>query len=107
MVIKALVVALLIMGMTLAGCSRGAEVEVSMKDFAFTPREVSIKVGDRVTWVNDDIEPHTATTEAWDSGAINPGQNYSRTFDTPGTFKITCQFHPDMIGQVTVTARGR
>ena len=101
---KAMVPALLILVMTLAGCSQSANVQVNLKNFVYTPPEVSIKVGDRVTWNNIDIEPHTVTSEAWDSGAINPGRSYSRTFDTPGTSNTNCQFHPDMVGKITVTA---
>lgn len=102
---RALVFTLLVAVTIIAGCTRGAEVKVSMKNFLYTPKEVTISVGDKVTWINDDVEPHTVTTADWDSGAIDVGQSYSRVFDTQGTFEILCQFHPDMIGKVTVNPR--
>ncbi len=90
----------------IASCTRGAEVKVSMKNFLYIPAEVTIKRGDGVIWTNDDIEPHTVTTADWDSGAINPGESYSRTFDTAGTFEIYCVFHAGMVEKVIVTQPG-
>ena len=69
----------------------------------FEPATIKIKTGDTVTWVNNDKETHTITSwrqyqdesyvvytelgKIWDSGDIEPGGNYSRTFDTAGRFE--------------------
>ncbi|MBI2851665.1 MAG: cupredoxin domain-containing protein [Chloroflexi bacterium] len=102
---KTIAIMFVVMAAMVAGCARGAEVKVSMKDFAYSPREVNIRVGDRIRWANIDVEAHTVTTMIWDSGAIEPGKSYSRLFDAAGSFEIKCQFHPDMVGRVAVTAR--
>ncbi len=44
--------------------------QVSIKGFAFTPQEVTVKVGDTVTWTNEDAAYHTVTGGAWDSGDL-------------------------------------
>ncbi|MBI4283238.1 MAG: cupredoxin domain-containing protein [Chloroflexi bacterium] len=102
---KVVVIALLLPAVIIAGCAGSAEVKVSMKDFLYIPKEVTINVGEKVTWINDDVEPHTVTTKDWDSGAINTGQSYSHVFSTAGTFEVLCLFHPGMIGKVTVNPR--
>jgi len=58
-----------------------------------------------VIWVNNDAVPHTATgenTEILQSGTIEPGDDFTQTFDTPGTYAYYCEFHPDMTGTVIV-----
>ncbi len=69
---------------------------VVIKDFAFTPATVTIKVGETVTWRNDDGVPHDATSPDWTSGSISSGQSYTRAFDTAGTFTYVCKVHPAM-----------
>lgn len=71
-------------------------VTVVIKDFAFTPASVTIKVGDTVTWRNDDGVPHDATGDGWTSGSISSGQSYTRAFDKAGTYTYVCKVHPAM-----------
>jgi plastocyanin len=71
-------------------------VTVAIKNFAFAPATVTIKVGDTVTWRNDDGVPHDATSATWTSGQISAGQSYTRTFDAAGTFSYVCKVHPAM-----------
>lgn len=70
----------------------------------FVPSAVSIKVGEAVTWRNDDPQTHTTTSDAplWDQTRA-PGQIFSRTFTATGTFPYHCNIHPAMTGTVTVT----
>jgi plastocyanin len=80
---------------------------VSVHDFAFTPTQVDIKAGTRVTWVNcgsSSSASHTSTSDtgAWDSGLLAPGQTYTRQFDNTGSFPFHCTPHPFMTGTVTV-----
>ena len=51
-----------------------------------------------MTWTNRDVAPHTATADggAFDSGRLDQGKAYGRTFATPGTFPYHCTFHPNM-----------
>ncbi len=68
---------------------------------------VVVKAGTTVTWENRDNTQHTTTSTAspplWDSGILNPGQQFSHTFNTPGTFSYICNVHP-MAGTVVVVS---
>ena len=89
-----------------AGADAAAEsVAVEIKDFAFNPPEITVPVGGSVTWTNDDSAPHTATgldREVLQSGAIAPGESFTQTFDTAGTFDYFCEFHANMKGSIVV-----
>ncbi len=85
-----------------------ASASVEIKNFAFNPGTVTVKVGTKVTWTNNDSAPHTVTS---DSGSplnsksiLSPGQSFSYTFTTAGTFPYHCTIHPTMKGQVVVTS---
>jgi plastocyanin len=81
--------------------------DVAIKNFVFSPANITVKKGTAVTWVNQDSTAHTVTENDGqtgpDSGPMANGQSYSFTFDTAGTFKYHCTFHPEMVGTVTVT----
>src|SRR5829696_5383987 len=87
---------------------QGAAFDVSVVDFAFEPGTVSVPVGATVTWTNTGTRPHTVTADdgSFDSGRLDPGEQFSQTFDQPGTFSYFCGFHPDMQGSIVVTEQG-
>src|SRR4029453_19182222 len=68
--------------------ARAATQTVTMGNFAFSPATVTVTAGDTITWTNDDAIVHTATsaTGAFDSGDLAPGDSYSVTFTTAGTY---------------------
>ena len=79
----------------------GATIEV--KDFAFQPKSVTIRVGEAVTWVNRDTASHTATAiGSWDTGIFAPGASRSITFTTSGTYPYFCLLHSIMFATITV-----
>ncbi|HEX9775107.1 MAG TPA: plastocyanin/azurin family copper-binding protein [Actinomycetota bacterium] len=69
---------------------------------AFTPREVTIKAGETVTWTNDDAQAHTVTADddAFDSGFIEATESFSLTFEEAGTYRYFCTPHPWMKGTI-------
>lgn len=75
---------------------------ITLQDFTFSPKAVTVKVGDSVTWTNADSVPHTVTSEAFDSGSLAQGQSFTYTFDKAGTFDYKCSIHPTMTGTVNV-----
>jgi len=81
--------------------------KVSIAGFAFAPQATMVKVGDSITWSNDDGSPHTVTFKdgSGGSGALSPGQTFARAFDKPGTYDYFCSFHPYMTGSVVVQAK--
>lgn len=89
----------------LAGTALAADQDVAISGFTFSPRTVTVNVGDTVTWTNSDAQAHTATSgSAWNTGDIAGGESASITFQTAGTFDYICAIHPTMTG--TVIARG-
>lgn len=77
---------------------------VSIHDRTFDPAQLDVAPGTTVTWVNEDVEPHTVTANdgLFDSGVLEPGASYSVWFDGAGTVPYHCALHPDMQGSVVV-----
>jgi len=71
---------------------------------AFAPDSLNVGVGTTVTWMNTDTVAHTSTSDgnAWNSGSLAPGGQFSFAFQSPGTFSYHCAIHPGMIGTVVV-----
>ena len=82
-----------------------AQVAVSIKDFAFGPADIQAKVGDTVTFTNDDTAPHTATLDdgSCSTGTISPGSSDGLTFTAAGTYPFHCKIHSSMKGTITVS----
>jgi plastocyanin len=83
----------------------GGGAEVSQEDISFQPAEVTVGVGDTVTWTNNDSVDHDVTADNFSSGepgGMAPGENFEQTFDEAGTFDYVCTVHPGMEGTVVV-----
>lgn len=87
--------------------------EVWMEGNSFTPSSREVEEGTRVTWINMSDMVHTVTSGTdgshdgqFDSGDINPGDDYSYTFTEAGTYEYYCIPHVSqgMTGTITVTA---
>jgi plastocyanin len=74
----------------------------------YMPMTITVHKGDRIKWRNVSSAglQHTSTSKAWNSGALNPGQSFTRRFSALGTFKYHCRFHGSqgMIGTIKVVA---
>jgi predicted secreted protein with PEFG-CTERM motif len=76
----------------------------------FIPYEITVNVGDEVTWSNDDTAAHTVTAGSaadgpsgvFDSSLFMAGTTFSYTFDVEGEFPYFCMVHPWMQGIVNV-----
>lgn len=94
----------------LAAADEGA-TNVDITNFAFGPGDLdtgyllSVPVGTTVIWTNRDSTAHTTTSVdgVWNSTPLQPGDTFSYTFTTPGSYKYYCAFHPFMKGTITVT----
>ncbi len=85
--------------------ARQTDHQVSIRKFVFKPAELVITVGDRVTWTNLDIAPHTATEFSeglWDTGELSRNDTNTIVFNEPGSFTYYCVFHPHMKGVIQV-----
>jgi plastocyanin len=73
---------------------------------SFSPNPIEVKVGETVTWINDDDSGrHTVTSKdgVFNSGMMGRGQSFSYTFDKAGEYPYFCEPHPSMVGTVVVT----
>jgi plastocyanin len=72
----------------------------------YSPPTITVVIGvnNTVTWLNNDIAPHTVTADdgAFDSGNLNPGQTWTHVFTTPGTYTYHCKYHLWMHGTIIV-----
>lgn len=66
---------------------------VTIKDFSFQPETVTIKVGETVTWVNEDRRIHMVMsgappvmTDLFMSPSLAKGESWSYTFEEPGEY---------------------
>ena len=75
---------------------------ISIKDFAFSPETLTIKVGEKVTWVNEDTATHTIKSDTFNSEGIDQGGKFEFTFNNKGTFNYSCGIHPSMQGKIVV-----
>ncbi|MVV47809.1 amidase [Pseudomonas sp. PB120] len=80
------------------------DVNIDIKEFMFGPKDMTVAVGTKVTWVNDDEIPHTVaeTHKVFRSGALDTHDSFSWVFNTPGEFEYFCALHPQMIGKILV-----
>lgn len=74
---------------------------------SYKPNPIEIKVGDTVTWINNDSSLHTATSTSsndsnFDSNVLRRGETFSFTFDREGQYPYFCTLHPNMVGSVAV-----
>ncbi len=88
----------------------GASVEVMMESISYRPVELTVEAGTTVTWIHQDGSvAHTTTADdgTWDSGTMSEGDEFSFTFDEPGTYPYRCSIHPaQMTGTIIVTESG-
>jgi len=78
--------------------------EITIDNFTFTPKELTVAVGTTVKWLNHDDIPHTIVEKktTFRSKALDTDDSYSFTFTSVGTFDYFCGLHPHMVGQVIV-----
>jgi amicyanin len=80
------------------------EYQVEIKDFAFKPATLAVKVGEKVTWSNRDDEPHQigSVDKKLVSPVLDTDGQFSQTFTSAGTYEYYCTLHPKMTGKVVV-----
>jgi plastocyanin len=87
------------------GGGAGGGADVSEEGISFQPAEVTVGVGDTVTWTNNDSVDHDVTADSFSSGepgGMAPGDTFEQTFEKAGTFDYVCTVHPGMEGTVVV-----
>jgi plastocyanin len=68
----------------------------------FTPFAITVRVGQKVEWINNDTDDHTVVSDDEFNTAGHRGVNvllpanggtFTLTFDHPGVFPFYCRFH--------------
>ncbi|MED5621957.1 cupredoxin domain-containing protein [Ideonella sp. BN130291] len=98
---RALPLAIALLGLpTAAFCANHV---VTIDGMSYQPAVLTVKRGDRITWQNKDVVPHTATSAGhFDSKQIARGAQWSWTAGPKGRHDVVCTFHPGMKATVVV-----
>lgn len=83
-----------------------ADMAITIQGFAFSPATITVPVGTKVTWTNQDPATHTVTSDtgAFDSKNLTTGSTFSFTFSQAGSFAYHCNIHTRMTATILVTA---
>jgi len=99
--------ALLCLGLLLTAPAHAEDHIVTQKNKAFTVADANIKVGDTITFRNEDTVVHNifslSDPMSFDLGTYAPGETRQVAFKTMGTYLIECSIHPNMKLNVHVT----
>ncbi len=77
--------------------------EIDQDNLAFKPDKVTVKAAERVYFSNSETAIHTVTIDGKNiSGTMKKGDIVVWTAPNAGTFKVTCDFHPQMKATITV-----
>ena len=84
---------------------RAADMEVNIDNFAFTPKELTVKAGTTIVFRNRDDIPHSVVGSKGEfhSKALDTDDSFSFTFTKAGTYDYSCGLHPKMQGRIVVT----
>lgn len=67
-----------------------------------SPAQVAMTRGSSVTWFNRDASAHTLSITGGKAAHLPAGQQLTRRFEQPGTFRYQCLLHPGEGGTVSV-----
>jgi plastocyanin len=88
-----------------AAASSVGGVAIKMQNIAFDPKAVTVKIGQKITWTNDDTTDHNVTADSgadFKSDDFGKGATFEFTPDKAGTIKYECTLHPGMTATITV-----
>jgi plastocyanin len=87
-----------------APAAKADDAMVVMRNFDFSPMDITVAPGSTVTWKNLDGEPHTVASRdgLFRSPALDQNDTYQFKFDKPGVYKYICSIHPKMMATITV-----
>jgi amicyanin len=78
-------------------------IPVTVDDFKYQPKTVTITAGETVTWTFAEGVPHNVKGDGLASPTLSKGKSWSYTFTKAGTYNYICTLHPAMKGTVEVS----
>ncbi|MEV6520380.1 cupredoxin family copper-binding protein [Longispora sp. NPDC051575] len=87
-----------------AAVTADGDTTVEVRNFTFTPQNLSVPVGAKVTWKFEDGAKHNvkASDGYFASADLSGGATYAFTFTKAGTYPYICGLHQYMTGTITV-----
>lgn len=87
-----------------AGAIPAGAPEIDQDGLAFKPDKLTVKAGEKVYFKNSESALHTVTINGKnESGNMKKGDVFSWTPAAAGTYKVNCDFHPQMNATITVS----
>jgi plastocyanin len=59
----------------------------------YSPDSLFVPINGAATWVNQDNQVHTVTSDKFDSGDIAPGAAFKYRFESTGKHVYYCRYH--------------
>lgn len=93
------------------GAKMSEETTVTISSSGFSPKDITIKAGSSVTWVNEDSNDHQVNSAVHPTHqlylplnleVIKPEETKSLIFPEVGTYKYHDHLNPTLFGSVTV-----
>jgi|SRR5215217_3769692 len=93
------------------GGGGGGGTKVGMKNIQFSPKDITVKSGQTITFTNDEAiahDVHKTSGPGKDfasgpTGGMQEGDTFELTLDQPGKYDYVCDVHaPGMAGTITV-----
>lgn len=84
------------------GGGSGSGPTVVEQNLSFQPSTLEVKVGDTVTFTNEDSAPHEVSIDGQNLGQQAQGESVSWKASKAGSYPYTCVIHPSMNGEIVV-----
>jgi len=80
------------------------DYQIEISQFTFGPKDISVKPGDTITWINRDIAPHTATAnnKSWSSPRMMQNESWTLAVTRDTYAQYFCKYHPAMKASISV-----
>ena len=105
-VLTGTILSAILLGSSAISAAQAEDANVNIDNFSFSPAQIMIAPGTKITWANRDDIPHTVTDaadpRAFKSPPLDAGDTFSSVFSVPGTYHYFCSLHPHMQGTVVV-----
>lgn len=95
-----------VFSLALSAAVAAQEHVISQKNSQFSPKTLTVKIGESVNFKNDDKVYHNVFSLSkplsFDLGALPPGQSRKVEMVKEGVIDVECAIHPDMKLEIKV-----